>query len=245
VDVEKISSFHRRSRNMNLARKISHKLRPSDMETISEVIYWAVLLYTPIYWFIGLIVLGGCFIAGTIWSTLAFSWNWPTGSYRRPSIQTDKQGRTRFSPLNRSIRRSCTCRPVDPVLLGWHARFRPQTARPSGRGSGYAWLLYCLLYDRMAQRPAELENLIFELLGVLEVESGLEPSKGGLASDYLFNFLQDFQAILDHELYSPLGEIIHFLSADPEEGLEVELVETLHPRLFSREELDSVSLLLI
>jgi hypothetical protein len=37
------------------------------METISEVVYWAVLLYTPIYWFIGLIVLGGCFIAGTIW----------------------------------------------------------------------------------------------------------------------------------------------------------------------------------
>jgi hypothetical protein len=43
------------------------------METISEVVYWAVLLYTPIYWFIGLIVLGGCFIAGTIWSTLACS----------------------------------------------------------------------------------------------------------------------------------------------------------------------------
>jgi len=43
------------------------------MEIISEVVYWAVLLYTPIYWFIGLIVLGGCFIAGTIWSTLACS----------------------------------------------------------------------------------------------------------------------------------------------------------------------------
>ena len=40
------------------------------MEIISEVIYWAVLLYTPIYWFIGLFVLGGCFIAGTIWSVL-------------------------------------------------------------------------------------------------------------------------------------------------------------------------------
>ena len=54
-------------------RKISHKLRPSDMETISEVVHWVVPLYTPIYWFIGLIVLGGCFIAGTIWSTLACS----------------------------------------------------------------------------------------------------------------------------------------------------------------------------
>jgi hypothetical protein len=43
------------------------------METIPEVVYWAVLLYTPIYWFIGLIVFSGCFIAGTIWSTLACS----------------------------------------------------------------------------------------------------------------------------------------------------------------------------
>ena len=59
-------------------RKISHKLRPSDMETVSEVVYWAVLLYTPIYWFIGLIVLGGCFIAGTIWSTLACSFRLQT-----------------------------------------------------------------------------------------------------------------------------------------------------------------------
>jgi len=43
----------------------------------------------------------------------------------------------------------------------------------------------------MAQRPAVLENFVFELLGVLQVESGLEPSKRGLTSDYLFNFLQD------------------------------------------------------
>ena len=102
----------------------------------------------------------------------------------------------------------------------------------------------CFLYDRMAQRPAVLENLIFELLGVLEVESGLEPSKRGLASDYLFNFLQDFQAILYHELYSLLREVVHLLSADPEEGLPVEFVETLQPRLFSSEEFDAVSLLL-
>jgi hypothetical protein len=40
------------------------------MEIISEFIYWAVLLYTPIYWFIGLVVLGGYFIAGNIWSVL-------------------------------------------------------------------------------------------------------------------------------------------------------------------------------
>jgi hypothetical protein len=53
----------------------------------------------------------------------------------------------------------------------------------------------------MAKRPAVLENLIFELIGVLEVESGLEPSKRGLARDFPFNLLQDFQAILYHELY--------------------------------------------
>jgi hypothetical protein len=45
----------------------------------------------------------------------------------------------------------------------------------------------CFLYDRMAKRPAVLENLIFELIGVLEVESGLEPSKRGLARDFPFN----------------------------------------------------------
>jgi hypothetical protein len=102
----------------------------------------------------------------------------------------------------------------------------------------------CFLYDRMAQRPAVLENLIFELIGVLEVESGLEPSKRGPTSDYLFNFLQDFEAILDHELYSPLREIIHLLSADPKERLPVEFLDPLHPRLFAGEEFDAVSLLL-
>ena len=79
----------------------------------------------------------------------------------------------------------------------------------------------------MAQRPPELENLIFELLGVLEVESGLEPSKRGLTSDYLFNFLQDFHAILDHELYSPLGEIIQgaIVSArSSNDGLAVQII---------------------
>jgi hypothetical protein len=84
----------------------------------------------------------------------------------------------------------------------------------------------------MAQRPAVLENLIFELLGVLEVESGLEPGKRGLTSDYLFNFLQDFEAILYHELYSPLREVVHLLGADPEKSLPVDFMETLQPRLF-------------
>src|SRR5271166_2251998 len=89
-----------------------------------------------------------------------------------------------------------------------------------------------------------LENLIFELLGVLDVESGLKPSKRGLTSDCFFNFLQDFQAILYHKLYCLLREIIHLLGADPEEGLPVKFVETDQPRLFSSEELDAGSLLL-
>jgi hypothetical protein len=102
----------------------------------------------------------------------------------------------------------------------------------------------CFIYDRMAQRPAVLENPVFELLGVLEVESGLEPSKRGLTSDYLFNFLQDFEAILDHELYSPLREVIHLLSADPEERLPGKFSNTHQPGLFASEEFDAVSLLL-
>src|SRR5260370_25621830 len=102
----------------------------------------------------------------------------------------------------------------------------------------------CFLYDRMAQRPPVLVNLIFVLLGGLDVESGLKPSKRGLTSDCFFNFLQDFQAILYHELCCLLREIIHLFSADPEEGLPVEFVETHQPRIFSSEEFDAGSLLL-
>src|ERR1700724_2599716 len=89
-----------------------------------------------------------------------------------------------------------------------------------------------------------LVNLIFVLLDVSDVESGLKPSKRGLTTDCFFNFLQDFQAILYNKLYCLLREIIHLLSADPEEGLPVELVETHQPRLFSSEEFDAASLLL-
>src|SRR5271166_757679 len=96
----------------------------------------------------------------------------------------------------------------------------------------------------MAQRPAVLEDLIFVFLGVLEVESGLKPSKRGLTSDCFFNFRQDFQTVLDHKLYCLLREIIHLLSADPEEGLPAEFVETHQPRLFSSEEFDAGRLLL-
>jgi hypothetical protein len=114
----------------------------------------------------------------------------------------------------------------------------------SGKAVGQR-LRDCGFDDGMTQRPAVLENFIFELLGVLEVESGLRPSKRDLTSDYSFNFLQDFQAILYHELYSPLRQIVHLLSADPEEGLEVEFVDTHEPRLFPGEESDTVGLLLI
>src|ERR1700730_15721977 len=93
----------------------------------------------------------------------------------------------------------------------------------------------CFLFYRMAQRPSVLKNLIFELLGVLDVQGGLKSSKRGLTSDCFFNFLQDFQAILYHKLYCLLREIIHLLSADPEEGLPAEFVETHQPRFFSSE----------
>ena len=96
----------------------------------------------------------------------------------------------------------------------------------------------------MAQRPAVLENLIFVFLGVLGVESGLKPSK---ARPYLRLFFQLPRGPPGNTLsraLQPLREIIHLLSADPEEGLPVEFVETLQPRLFSSEEFDAVSLLL-
>jgi hypothetical protein len=105
-------------------------------------------------------------------------------------------------------------------------------------------LCNCFIDDRMAQRPAILENFIFVLLGVLDVESGLKPSKRGLTSDCFFNFLQDFQAILYHKLYRLLRKIIHLFSADPEEGLPADLVETLQPRFFSFKEAKAGSLLL-
>ena len=77
----------------------------------------------------------------------------------------------------------------------------------------------------VAQCPAVLEHLILVLLGVLGVESSLKPSKRRLTSDLFFNFLEDFQAVL-YELCCLLREVIHFLSAHPEEGFPTEFVET-------------------
>ena len=78
----------------------------------------------------------------------------------------------------------------------------------------------------VAQCPAVLEYLIFVLLGVLDVESSLKPTKRRLTSDLFFNFLEGFQAILYDELCCLLGEVIHFLSAHPEEVFPTEFVET-------------------
>ena len=50
--------------------------------------------------------------------------------------------------------------------------------------------------------------------------------------------------MLYHELYCLLREIIHLFSADPEESLPAEFVETHQPRLFSSEEFDAGGLLL-
>src|SRR5271165_6280522 len=93
----------------------------------------------------------------------------------------------------------------------------------------------------MAHRPLVLEDLIFVLFGILMLERGLKPRKGGLAWNFAFNFLQNFQAILGHELCRPLRQVIHLWGADPEKSLPGELVDTLHPRLFTSKECDARS----
>ena len=139
-------------------------------------------------------------------------------------------------------------RPIGTRMPGWqrNSRWRPWSADLLVLARGESVTdgpCNCFITTgwRKAQR---YWKTFFELLRVLDVESGLKPSKRDLTSDYSFNFLEDFQAILYHKLYSPLREIIHLLSADPEEGLPVEFAETLQPRLFSSEEFDAVSLLL-
>ena len=54
----------------------------------------------------------------------------------------------------------------------------------------------CLFDDRVAQSPTVLVDLIFASLGVLGIESGLEPGNRGLSAYFLFDFLEDFQAVL-------------------------------------------------
>src|SRR5208337_492141 len=76
----------------------------------------------------------------------------------------------------------------------------------------------------MAHRPLVLEDLIFVLFGILMLERGLKPRKGGLAWNFAFNFLQNFQAILGHELCRPLRQVIHLLGADPEKVCQVSLL---------------------
>src|SRR5271157_5924706 len=94
----------------------------------------------------------------------------------------------------------------------------------------------------MTQRPAVLEDLIFVLFGVLEVESGLETSERGFSWDFRFDFFQNFEAVLYDVFYCLFREVVHLLSADPEKSLPGELVDTLHPRLFTSKECDAGSL---
>src|SRR5271156_5009289 len=78
-------------------------------------------------------------------------------------------------------------RPIPPLV----SKIQVATTNAGARAQGGLTpdFLALSLYDRMAQRPAVLVNLIFVFLGVLDVESGLKPSKRGLTSDCFFNFL--------------------------------------------------------
>src|SRR5260370_28788391 len=93
----------------------------------------------------------------------------------------------------------------------------------------------------MTQRPAVLEDLIFVLFGVLEVENGLETCERSFSWDFRFDFLQNFEAVLYDVFYCLFREVVHLLSADSEKSLPGELVDTLHPRLFTSKECDAGS----
>src|SRR5271165_890502 len=99
-----------------------------------------------------------------------------------------------------------------------------------------------LFHHGMTQRPAVLEDLIFVLFGVPEVESGLETDERDFSWDFRFDFFQNFEAVLYDVFYCPFREVVHLLSADSEKSLPGELVDTLHPRLFTGKECDAGSL---
>ena len=88
------------------------------------------------------------------------------------------------------------------------------------------------IHHGMTQRPAVLEDLIFVLFGVLEVEGGLETGERGFSWDFRFDFFQNFEAVLYDVFYCLFREVIHLLGADPEKSLPVDFMETLQPRLF-------------
>src|SRR5580704_5574428 len=96
----------------------------------------------------------------------------------------------------------------------------------------------------MTQRPIVLVDFVVALLVILSGKSVFEPSKRNLSTDFFCAFIQNSQTVFDYELYSLLREIIHLFSADPEEGLPAELVETFQPGLLSFKEAKAGSLLL-
>jgi hypothetical protein len=57
------------------------------------------------------------------------------------------------------------------------------------------------IHHGMTQRPAVLEDLIFVLFGVLEVQSGLETGERGFSWDFRFDFFQNFEAVLYDVFY--------------------------------------------
>src|SRR5260370_21200714 len=88
-----------------------------------------------------------------------------------------------------------------------------------------------------------LVHFVTVLLVILGAESVFESSKRNISTDFFCGFIQNSQTVFDYELYSLLRKIIHLFSADPEEGLPAQLVETLQPGLFSFKEAKAGSLL--
>src|SRR5271165_31349 len=81
-----------------------------------------------------------------------------------------------------------------------------------------------LFHHGMTQRPAVLEDLIFVLFGVPEVESGLETDERDFSWDFRFDFFQNFEAILYDVFYCLFREVVHLLSADSEKICQVSLL---------------------
>ncbi len=60
----------------------------------------------------------------------------------------------------------------------------------------------------------------------MKMEGGFKAGERRFALDSAFCFLEDFQTILYHKFDGPLREVVHLFSADAEEGLPAELLET-------------------
>ena len=134
-------------------------------------------------------------------------------------------------------------------MLGWQRnstrhlgrQISPSSARGESVTHGPC---NCFLYDRMAQRPAVLENLVFVFLGVLASRAASSRASEALPRIVSSTSSRTSRQYSIASFTSLLREVVHLLSADPEEGLPAKFSDTHRPRLSSSEEFDAVSLLL-